>query len=81
MPAPSLKHDPRGYGAVPAAQIIATVPRSRLGWALCNRRLHVVREIAALNAELVLIDAAQAESDARVDRALADCLASMRRAS
>lgn len=84
MQTPSLKNDPRGYGAIPAASIIATVGNDRLGWCLCNRRLHVVRALrdgpdAALSAELDLIDAVLAERAASVERALADVIASIRR--
>lgn len=86
MQTQSLKNDPRGYGAIPARQIISTVGDDRLGWCLCNRRLHVVRALrdgpdAALSAELELIDAIRAERAANVDRALADVLASIRRAA
>lgn len=86
---PSLKRDPRGYGAIPATEIIATVGDGPLAWRLCNRRLHVVRALrsghdAALATELELIDATLNERGARIDIALAEgvseIIADMRRA-
>ena len=82
MSLPSLKNDPRGYGAVHAAEIISTVPDTRLGWTLCNRRLHVMRALKAgpnvtLAAELALIDAKLVELATEADRRMNACLAGM----